>query len=243
MPAVGGVQIWANAGVDVLAFDLEHGHIDPTTLHALIAATAGTDVVPAVRVAANVPWLVKQALDAGAMGIVFPLIRNAADAADAVAACRYPPHGIRGWGPFFAAQRRGFTVAEYVARADDEVLVIILVELPEAVDDIEALVAVPGIDIISVAMRDLSLNMGHPDDLAHPEVVAAVRRVEQAALGAGVALNGFAADPEAAAALKARGYRSRSVGFDWLVYQRAVTEALALPTAAGERSEPGGAQP
>jgi 4-hydroxy-2-oxoheptanedioate aldolase len=56
MPAVGGVQIWANAGVDVLAFDLEHGHIDPTTLHALIAATAGTDVVPTVRVAANEPW-------------------------------------------------------------------------------------------------------------------------------------------------------------------------------------------
>jgi 4-hydroxy-2-oxoheptanedioate aldolase len=107
MPSVGGAQIWANGGVDLIAFDLEHGHIDLTTLHALIAATAGTDTVPVVRVPANVPWLVKQVLDVGAMGVVFPMVRNSADAAAAVAACRYPPHGVRGWGPFFAAQRRG----------------------------------------------------------------------------------------------------------------------------------------
>ena len=73
MPSVGGAQIWANAGVDLIAFDLEHGHIDLTTLHALIAATAGTDTVPVVRVPANVPWLVKQVLDVGAMGVVFPM--------------------------------------------------------------------------------------------------------------------------------------------------------------------------
>ena len=97
MPSVGGAQIWANAGVDLIAFDLEHGHIDLTTLHALIAATAGTDTVPVVRVPANVPWLVKQVLDVGAMGVVFPMVRDAADAAAAVAACRYPPDGVRGW--------------------------------------------------------------------------------------------------------------------------------------------------
>lgn len=81
----------------------------------------------------------------------------------------------------------------------------------------------------------------HPDDPGHPEVAAAIRRVEQAALAAGVPLNGFAPDAEAATALKERGYRSRSLGFDWLIYQRAVTEALAPPSAARGRPGPGGA--
>jgi 4-hydroxy-2-oxoheptanedioate aldolase len=227
MPSVGGAQIWANAGVDLIAFDLEHGHIDLTTLHALIAATAGTDTVPVVRVPANVPWLVKQVLDVGAMGVVFPMVRDAADAAAAVAACRYPPDGVRGWGPFFAAQRRGLSPVEYLTTANDETFVAILVELPEAVDNIEAIAAAPGIDLIFAAAYDLSVNLGHPGNPGHPDVAAAFRRVEAAALAARVPLGGFGPDAEAVAVLAKRGYRHVTVGFDWSVYQRAVTAALA----------------
>ncbi len=227
MPSVGGTQIWANAGVDLIAFDLEHGHIDLTTLHALIAATAGTDTVPVVRVPANLPWLVKQVLDVGAMGIVFPMVRDAAEAAAAVAACRYPPHGVRGWGPFFAAQRRGVSPTEYLTTANDETFVAILIELPEAVDDIEAIAAVPGVDLIFAAAYDLSVNLGHPGDTGHPEVASAFRRIEAAALAAGVPLGGFGPDAEAVAALAKRGYRHLTVGFDWSVYQHAVAAALA----------------
>ncbi len=231
MPAVGSARIWATAGVDLLCVDLEHGHIDLTGLHALVAATAGTDAVPVARVPANVPWLVKQVLDAGAMGVVFPMVRDAADAAAAVAACRYPPHGVRGWGPFHAAQRLGVTPDEYVAHADDHLFTTVLVELPGAVADIDAIAAVPGIDLIFVAVFDLAMNLGHPGDPGHPEVVAAVRRIEDAVLAAGVSLGGFGPDPDAVRALVERGYRTVVVGFDWSVYARAAAVALAPVTA------------
>jgi 4-hydroxy-2-oxoheptanedioate aldolase len=194
-----------------------------------------------VRVPTNVPWVVKQVLDAGAMGVVFPMVRDAADAAAAVAACRYPPDGVRGWGPFFAAQWRGMSPPEYTARANDEIFVAVLIELPEAVADIDGIAATPGLDMIFVAVYDLSLNLGHPGDPGHPEVVAAVRRIEKAALAAGVPLGGFGTDAAAVRALAERGYRHVLVGFDWSVYQKAVTDALAPviaqagpgPTTAG----------
>jgi 4-hydroxy-2-oxoheptanedioate aldolase len=105
MPSVHIAQVLAAAGFDWLFFDMEHGPIGIESAHAMITATSGSACAPVVRVPWNVHWLAKPVLDAGAMGIIFPMIRSAADAELAVRAVRYPPAGERGFGPFYAPAR------------------------------------------------------------------------------------------------------------------------------------------
>jgi 4-hydroxy-2-oxoheptanedioate aldolase len=222
MPSVAAMQIWARSGVDLLIIDMEHGHIDIESVHAMVAATGGTPAVPVVRVPWNVPWLVKPALDSGAAGIVFPMIADAADAAAAVRAMHYPPEGERGWGPFYAPFRWDRSIPDYMAAAGDDILTILLIERPEAIDNIDAIVQVPGIDLAIIATFDLSSTMGYANQPAHPEVAAAVARAEAHILAAGIPLGGAAVTPERARELFARGYRCAVVGFDWMVLQRAI---------------------
>ena len=131
----------------------------------------------------------------------------------------------RGWGPFFAAPRRGMPPAStWRARTTTSSSRSWL--SAEAVDNIEAIAAVPGVDLIFAAAYDLSVNLGHPGDAGHPEVTSAFRRVEAAALAAGVPIR-VQPDADAVVGLVQQGYRNVAVGFDWSVYQRAVAAALA----------------
>jgi 4-hydroxy-2-oxoheptanedioate aldolase len=139
MPSVHATQVLAAAGFDWLFFDMEHGPIGIESAHAMITATNGTPCAPIVRVPWNVHWLVKPVLDAGAMGIIFPMIRSAADAEQAVRAVRYPPAGERGFGPFYAPARFGLTMQTYAEPADREILCILLIEHKDAIEDIDAI--------------------------------------------------------------------------------------------------------
>jgi 4-hydroxy-2-oxoheptanedioate aldolase len=226
MPSVGAMQIWARSGIDMLVIDLEHSPIGIESVHALVAATHGYHGVPVVRVPWNVPWLVKPVLDAGAMGVCFPMIDSAEEAAAAVRSVRYPPAGERGWGPFYAHLRWDASLPEYVARASDENLVCIIIEQPAAVANIEAIAATPGIDLLFVAPFDLSMTMGYPMQPDHPEVVRAVERVEDVVLRSGVPLGGVAPTREAALRMLDRGYLAIHLGFDWMVLQRAAAALL-----------------
>ncbi len=107
IPSPVATQALAAAGADVVVIDQEHGPIGPESLHAMIASTAGTSCSPWVRVSRSDEALVKTALDAGAEGIVFPLVSTAESAAECVALTRYPPDGRRGWGPLVAHSRWG----------------------------------------------------------------------------------------------------------------------------------------
>lgn len=225
-PSVGAMQIWARSGVDVLIIDMEHGHLGIESVHALIAATSGTPAIPLVRVPWNVPWLVKPVLDAGAMGIVFPMIANAADAAAAIRSTHYPPDGERGWGPFYAPFRWGMPLPEYVDNANSELFNILLAERPEAMENIAEIVTVPGIDMLVIAPFDLATIMEHANDPAHPDVVAAIAAAESVILASGVPLGGAALTSERANALIEKGYRGIVIGFDWMVLQRAIAGTL-----------------
>jgi 4-hydroxy-2-oxoheptanedioate aldolase len=225
-PSVGAMQIWANSGVDMLIIDMEHGHIGIESVHALIAATAGTPAVPVVRVPWNVPWLVKPVLDAGAMGIVFPMIANASEADAAVRSTLYPPAGERGWGPFYAPFRWGSSLQDYVASANADLFNVVLAERPEALENIAEISAVPGIDMLIIAPFDLATIMGHPNHPTHPEVAAAIAAAETTILASGVPLGGAALTADRANELIAKGYRGIVVGFDWMVLQRAIAGAL-----------------
>jgi 4-hydroxy-2-oxoheptanedioate aldolase len=199
----------------------------------MTAATTGTPATPLVRVPWNVPWLVKPVLDAGALGICFPMIADAADAEMAVRSLRYPPDGDRGWGPFYAHLRWGETPAGYVARANDAVFAMLLIERPEAILRFDEIVRVPGIDMLVIAPFDLSVIMGRPGEVGHPDVQAAIAQAERTILASGVPLGGAALTPEAANAMVERGYRGLFLGFDWMILQRAVAGYLGALTPRG----------
>jgi 4-hydroxy-2-oxoheptanedioate aldolase len=226
MPSVHATQVLAAAGFDWLFFDMEHGPIGIESAHAMITATNGTPCAPIVRVPWNVHWLVKPVLDAGAMGIIFPMIRSAADAEQAVRAVRYPPAGERGFGPFYAPARFGLTMQTYAEPADREILCILLIEHKDAIDDIDAILRVPGVDACLIAPFDLAMSYGHRDGPDHPEVQDGIRRAEQAIAASPIHLGGLALTGEIANAMIGRGYRLILTGFDTLLLQRAAGEIL-----------------
>jgi 4-hydroxy-2-oxoheptanedioate aldolase len=224
MPSIAAMQLWARSGIDCLIVDQEHGPIGIESVHGLVAATQGTNATPIVRVPWTVPWLIKPVLDTGAMGICFPMIADARDAEAAISSVKYPPAGERGWGPFYASYRWGLSMPEYVATANEEMFTMLLLERPEAIDNLDEILKVPGIDMLQVAPFDLSVIMGRERN--HSDVQAAVARIEEKVIPSGVALGGAAFTPEDANRLLEKGYKGVFIGFDWLILQRAVSGLL-----------------
>jgi len=173
IPSATVTQAIAASGVDAVIVDLEHGAVDYGSAHAMIAATAGTKCAPLVRVAENEEAQVKRALDLGAEGIVFPLIRTADDAAKAVANLRYPPRGTRGFGPFLAQSRWQTSLTSYWADIEDHLVCCLLIETVEAVTNIDEILAVEGVDFVVLATFDLSTTLGISGQFTHPDFLAA----------------------------------------------------------------------
>ncbi|WP_181824639.1 HpcH/HpaI aldolase/citrate lyase family protein [Phaeobacter gallaeciensis] len=226
IPSAAVTQAMAAARSDAVIIDMEHGAIDYATAHAMIAATAGTSCAPLVRVTENDSAQVKRVLDLGAEGIVFPLIRTAEDAEQAVASLRYPPNGTRGFGPFLAHSRWGTSLMEYRESVDGHLVCFLLVETRDAVENIEAICAVPGIDAIIPAQFDLSTDLGVSGQFDHPDFLAAVAKVEDAASSAGIPLGNVGLAKPQADGLLAKGYRIIA-GFDilWLKAMAAETQS------------------
>jgi 4-hydroxy-2-oxoheptanedioate aldolase len=222
IPSAVAAQAIAAAGADFLLVDREHSPIGREAMHAMIAATAGTACAPLVRVPAIDESEVKVALDAGAEGVAFPMVRSAADVERCVALLRYPPDGSRGWGPFTAHSRYGISPAEYSSAVGPHITCWAQIETLEAVQRIEAIVGVPGLDVVVIAPFDLSIALGVEGRFDAPVFVEAVATVERAAVDAGLPLCGVALDAERAAELAARGYRALLRGIDVLMLGAAV---------------------
>jgi 2-keto-3-deoxy-L-rhamnonate aldolase RhmA len=172
--------------VDFVWIDLEHNPIGTEALLAhLIAARAGS--VPAlVRVpSADVAWI-KRVLDIGAMGIIVPQVKSVEEVRVATAACRYPPMGARGYGPRRPARYGRDAGAEYVREANQHVFLAVQIEAVEALNELDAIVRVPGLDSIVVGPMDLSGSMGLLGQLSHPQVAAAIARIVRTARQAGL---------------------------------------------------------
>lgn len=200
-------EIVSRAGFDWLLIDMEHGHGDYQTLLAQLQAIEGSPSIPIVRVQWNDPAVIKRVLDLGAYGVMVPWVGGRAEAEAAVRAVRYPPQGIRGIAGSHRAGGYGRHAAEYWKRANDEILVVIQIETPTAVAEIEDIVRVPGVDVVFVGPADLSASLGHLGNPEHPDVQAAMARVESAAKAAGVALGNITRSWEQARELYARGYQ------------------------------------
>ena len=160
IPSAVGAQAIAAAGADFMVIDREHGPIGREAMHAMIAATAGTACSTLVRVPAIDEAEVKAALDAGAEGIVYPLIRSTEDVQRCVAYLAYPPAGSRGRGPFAAHSRFGTSLPDYSSVVGANVTCCVLIETVEAVENIDAILEVAGLDFAVVAPFDLSSSLG-----------------------------------------------------------------------------------
>jgi 4-hydroxy-2-oxoheptanedioate aldolase len=226
IPSIQTVQIMARSGLDWIIIDLEHGPIDLGSAHAMITATAGTPCVPLARIAANEPWLAKAPMDIGALGLNFPMICSRADAEKAVRSVRYPPRGERLWGPFHAPFRWGVSMPEYMASVDDNMICMVTIEHVEAVNRIDEIMAVPGIDVAVIGPGDLATSINKHGRLDDPEVVALMERAEAGILKSGVPIGGVARTPDQANRMIDRGYLALALGFDWSLFQRGIAASF-----------------
>jgi 4-hydroxy-2-oxoheptanedioate aldolase len=224
IPSPAVTQAMAAAGADAVIVDMEHGAIDHAQAQAMIAAVSGTDCAPFVRVPSIDEVAVKRVLDLGAEGICFPMVRTADEARRAVASMRYPPEGTRGFGPFLAQSHHGTTLLEYRDRIEPRLVCILLIETVEAVENIDEILAVGGIDVIIPAQFDLSTSLGLQGRFDHPDFVAALERVERAADTAGIPRGVVGLTEDQAKAAFARGNRLIA-GFDILWLRNMAAEA------------------
>lgn len=166
----------ATLGFDFLWIEMEHSPITLETLRAMVLACRGTPAVPFARVPVNELWTAKRVLDAGAYGVIFPFTSTVELARQAAAACRYPPRGRRGCGPGLAMLSWP-EPERYYDSADENIMVVTVIEEARAVEDIEAIAAVPGIDVLFIGTADLSFSLGlrgKQDDPIHRQAVERV---------------------------------------------------------------------
>ena len=189
-------EVLADAGFDWLLFDMEHSPTDLYDVGQQLLAVRGTPTAAVVRVPILDMGWIKRVLDAGAPNIMVPNIRNAAEARDAVAFTRFAPEGLRGVA---GSTRAGnYTrYKDYMARANDEIGLILQIESQEALDDLDAICRVPGVDAVFIGPSDLAASLGHRGNSNHPDVQAAIAKAFQVANAAGKAAGVLAADGKA----------------------------------------------
>ncbi len=163
--------------VDFVWIDMEHNPLSLEAVQGHIMATKGTEVTPLVRVRWNDPVIIKPVLDIGAAGVIVPFVRTVEEAQRAVAACRYPPEGIRGFGPRRPSKYGQLGGPEFCAAENEKVLTILQIEHIDAVNNIEGILAVPGLRAIVIGSNDLSGSMGLMGQPRHPKVMEKISHV------------------------------------------------------------------
>jgi 4-hydroxy-2-oxoheptanedioate aldolase len=181
MPGAATIEMAGHSGFDLVVIDTEHGAGDVLDLEHHLRAADSAGIPALVRVGSHAPIEILRVLDAGATGIVVPRVTDPATVRAVVAAAHYPPLGRRGLATSTRAGRHGLTsVGQHVRDAADRTVVIVQLEDAEAVPRVEAIVATPHLDAVFVGPTDLSSSLGHPGELDHPDVAAAIDRVAEA---------------------------------------------------------------
>ncbi|MFZ0698676.1 MAG: aldolase/citrate lyase family protein [Thermoplasmata archaeon] len=202
-----------DVGFEWFMIDTEHSQVNPETLAAMMADLDGSGATPLVRVGNLDPYLVKQGLDSGAHGILVPLVSTEAQARTAVAYVKYPPDGVRG-AAAAASSRYGRDLASYLRVANAETTVGVQIETKEALDNLEAIAGVPGVDILFVGPQDLTLSLGLLDDRKNARVREAMRRVVDACERHGKIAGTLVIDVEEKRAAVEQGFRFISLASD-----------------------------
>jgi 4-hydroxy-2-oxoheptanedioate aldolase len=232
IPSTFSAELMAHQGFDSLTIDMQHGVVDYQMAVAMLQAISTTPVIPLARVPWNEPGLIMKMLDAGVFGVICPMINTPEQAAALVRACRYPPAGYRSYGPVRASIYAG---ADYGDRANEAILVIPMIETREAVERIDDILSVPGIDAVYVGPADLSLTLGcRPRlDQTDPPVVEAQRRIVEACQRHGVAAGIHCGTVAYARHIIEQGYRFVSLASDSRFLAAKAAEEVAAIRASG----------
>lgn len=202
------VEFMGLVGFDFAFIDAEHAAIGPETCQALVRAAELTGIEPIVRVPANTPQTILSYLETGALVVQIPHTNTAEEVLQAVRSVKYPPLGIRGAGSTSRAADYGLRLgsADYFAEANRQTLAIPMVEEITAVENVDEIVKVEGLQALFIGSGDLALSMGLPGQRSHPDVLDAIARVREAAKKAGIPVGGVGGSAEANNQMKAEGY-------------------------------------
>lgn len=213
LPGAMNAEAMAVQGWDSLTIDAQHGVIGFPEMVAMLQAISGSGVTPLVRVPWNSPGEIMKALDAGALGVICPMISSVAECEAFVGACRYPPAGYRSFGPTRAAIAYG---PEYATRANDQILTLAMIETAEGLESVEAIAAVAGLDGIYIGPSDLSLALGGSprQDSDDPTLMAAFDRILAATKAAGIRTGVHTTSVAYSKQMIARGFDLVTVGAD-----------------------------
>lgn len=223
-----------HAGFDWGVIDMEHAPLDVMEVVQLLQALSATKLVPIVRVPWNDAVMVKRVLDAGATTVMFPFVQDAEEAARAVASTRYPPQGIRGMAGMSRANRFG-TVPNYFGTANKQMGVIVQLETVQALQQLEAIAAVEGVDALFIGPADLSGSMGHAGQTMHPAVMDRMSQAVLRCKAIGMPVGTIGGEPESVAQYRAAGFDYVAVGSDLGLFMQGARSAIAaLRTPSGD---------
>lgn len=215
-------EMAATAGFDWLLLDAEHSPNDLKSLLGQLQAIAPYASHPIVRPPVGDSVLIKQYLDIGVQTLLMPMVETAEQAAALVSAMRYPPRGIRGVGHVLARAARWGTVDDYLARADDELCLLVQVETLQGLENLEAIAATEGVDGVFIGPADLSASMGHLGDYGHPEVLTAIHNAITRLRAVGKVAGIVTADEDEARSYLDAGCGFVGVGIDTLLLMKAM---------------------
>ena len=212
------IEIAAYAGFDFVVLDTEHGPLDIETTENLCRVAKGAGISPIVRVRDNDPPQVLRALDIGPEGVQVPQIRTRSDAESLVQAAKYAPLGMRGVSPYTRAARYFSEGGQIFERLNRESMVLIHVEGVEGLENLDAIIAVPGLDVVFLGPYDLSQSLGIPGQVHDPRVVERMREATVQINQAGLTVGTFADSPDAAKRWIDAGVRYIALSVDTGIY-------------------------
>jgi 4-hydroxy-2-oxoheptanedioate aldolase len=216
IPSSLSAEAIARSGYDYVCVDLQHGLIDYPDAAEMLLAISGTGATPFVRVPDNDFSAINRALDAGALGIIIPMIHSSDDAHRCVSACRYPPDGKRSYGPVRASMSAG---PNYFQRANELIACVPMIETRQALEEIESILAVPGVDAVYIGPNDLSLSLGLGPGADNPGPYQQAYLAVAAACVAHGVVAGIHARSDLAAKHLANGFKMITVSTDLSLIQ------------------------
>ena len=208
-------EVLARAGMDWVCVDLEHGAIGLETLTDLFRTIDAFDCTPVARLPLNDPVWIHRSLDAGARGLVIPMVKTAGEAERAVREAMYPPRGVRGYG-YSRANLHGEDFDAYIQTFNDKLVMVMQIEHKDAIENLDAILEVPGVDALFIGPLDLSGSMGLTGQMDHPRVVGALERYRTAcqAHGKPAGMHIVRPDENNVRDTLARGYTLIALGLD-----------------------------
>jgi len=235
IPSAFSAEVMAHQGFDSLTVDMQHGVVDYQVAVTMLQAVSTTPVIPLARVPWNDPARLMKILDAGVYGVICPMISTRAQAEALVAACKYPPRGYRSFGPVRASLYAG---SDYGDHADDDIVVMPMIETAEALKNLDAILSVPGVAAIYVGPADLSLALGCKPrlDQTDPPVVEAQQMIAEACKRHGVVAGIHNATAAYALRMIAAGYQFVTLASDSRFLAAKAAEEVAAVRKTGVKA-------